>query len=60
MTFVYGGGPGTVFTMVEAMQSGNPIIVVKNSGRAADCVIDWKEHVRHFAAPRRHSAVKSL
>eukprot|EP01051_Picozoa_sp_SAG22_P016110 SAG22_NODE_2214_length_2828_cov_2.586295_3_plen_305_part_00 len=36
---VYGGGPGTVQTMVEALESGNPIIVVRNSGRAADMMV---------------------
>jgi hypothetical protein len=50
VTIAYGGGPGTLDTMVEAMESGNPIIAVKGSGRAVDLVIDWRAFVERIAA----------
>jgi hypothetical protein len=52
VTIAYGGGPGTLDTMVEAMESGNPIIVVKGSGRAVDLVIDWTELAKTLAAAK--------
>jgi hypothetical protein len=39
--FVFGGGPGTITTVLESIAGNSPIIVVSGSGRAADLISDW-------------------
>lgn len=42
IAFVYGGGPGTLHTILEHIRSNDPILLFKGSKRAADLICDWK------------------
>jgi hypothetical protein len=39
--FVFGGGAGTITTVLEHVAGESPVIVVLGSGRAADLISDW-------------------
>jgi hypothetical protein len=43
ITFVFGGGPGTIQTAMESMANNNPIIVAAGSGRCADLIAEWTD-----------------
>jgi hypothetical protein len=42
VAFVYGGGPGTLTTILEHVRTCDPVIIVVGSGRAADLICEWK------------------
>ena len=62
---VFGGGPGTFNTMAAAADSGNPIILVRGSGRMADLTADWYDLAQeakvkgadHEAIARKQTAI---
>ena len=43
VTLVYGGGPGTMNTVLEASRNRSPVIVLKGSGRFADVLHGFVE-----------------
>ena len=49
--FVYGGGAGTFRTIDEAVGRGHSIIIVPQSGRAANAIHMWKQASPTFGAP---------
>jgi hypothetical protein len=53
----FGGGPGSVKTLQDAMYSGRPIILVKGSRRITDCVVALVELKTKFLKQeaKRHS-----
>ena len=47
ITFVFGGGPGTIQTAMESMANNNPIIIAAGSGRCADLIAEWTDMYKH-------------
>ena len=46
---VFGGGVGTIATMIEAKESGNPVVVMEGTGRVADVLSRWKDFQAQMA-----------
>jgi hypothetical protein len=44
--FMFGGGPGTLTTVLNHIKNENPIIVFTGSGRVADLISDWFDYSR--------------
>eukprot|EP01043_Picozoa_sp_COSAG02_P019955 COSAG02_NODE_973_length_15536_cov_5.108635_4_plen_1513_part_00 len=65
VAFVYGGGPGTLTTILEHVRTCDPVIVVVGSGRAADLLYEWRAfrqemevYTKRFGGDRNHLMVR--
>ena len=57
--FVYGGGAGTWRTVLEAVERGHSVIIVKGSGRTAEAIQRWREASIQEARERREASKDS-